>query len=490
MSVRRIDARFLLPSPVRTAVVLGGLDEWRMRLGEAGVEVASGARPDGPPDLVVAPAAVAADAASLSAMSVVLEGSSVARALRSAGYHVQRFLPLPNVEKPELYIPLDQPGAARYAVDYWTVPTRRWKRWRNQVLRPALLRTVAPRVRSILTIGARVPNPPFLISAAGDLGVPPGVSSLLTLGQIQAFSDFDSFYRGVFHVFQPGDRTPTWVLKFARIPGLEEDFDRDERGLELAQAVRGSVASHAPRLLGRFQVDGLQASLETAATGLRLVSFLNSTASSTTKLRVVEEIAAWTVELGRQTRALPDALEAERTRLTREVLPRWVASGAPADLLERASAVPSVLRHGDLWSWNLVVRPGDFTVVDWEDAVPHSFPLWDLVYFLDDALAELDGQASLDQRTDHFVHLFRGDLPTSELLFRWIRTAVQALDIPADAVGPLTTLCWLDHGLPDQAKEARRVAHGFDAHPSLLEAAARAWLADPALGRDWDRWRG
>ena len=44
-------------------------------------------------------------------------------------------------------------------------------------------------------------------------------------------------------------------------------FDRETRGLEIAAQIGAVAAGHAPRPLGRFEVDGLPASLETAAVG-------------------------------------------------------------------------------------------------------------------------------------------------------------------------------------------------------------------------------
>ena len=176
-----------------------------------------------------------------------------------------------------------------------------------------------------------------------------------------------------------------------------------------------------------------------------------------------------------------------------EVLPFWSDLGAPSDLVGRVESVSAVLQHNDLGSWNLVVRSeADFTAVDWESARAVGFPLWDLVYFLTDALTHLDGASPPARRNAHNQRLFRGELASSGILFGWLRRSVEALGIPEKSVAPLVTLCWLHHGV---SGVHRRVA--LDAHASGHVAAdlpdaeriARLWLTAPGLGVSWDAWR-
>ena len=54
---------------------------------------------------------------------VVLEGTGARRTLLDAGYRVRRFLPIPSPEEPEVLLPLEQPAAARYALEQWRAPT-------------------------------------------------------------------------------------------------------------------------------------------------------------------------------------------------------------------------------------------------------------------------------------------------------------------------------------------------------------------------------
>ena len=325
----------------------------------------------------------------------------------------------------------------------------------------------------------------MVAAASARFDLPANVRPLLALGQGDALS------RNVFHLFPPDSPLPRWVLKFARMPGYAEPFERDERGLRMAASAGGRVAAHAPRLLGRFEHHGIQASVETAAAGSRLRELLLRPGPRDEKLRLVDAVADWIIAVGRETAAEPGSLEYERRRLTEETVTPWRSQGASADLVAALPPLVAVLQHNDLGSWNIVFEESGFQALDWESAREHGLPLWDLFYFLADALAILDGNTAGEERHLHTVRLFRGDLPSSKLLFGWTRRAVAEANVPPDAVGRIATLCWLHHSLSRVGRSATIAAFAkASAQPVHgTERVAAAWLADPALGASWDRWR-
>jgi Phosphotransferase enzyme family len=335
------------------------------------------------------------------------------------------------------------------------------------------------------TIGARPAGPPFLIEAASSLGVPPQSRWYMMPGQ------GDPLARGLFHIFPPAEASPRWVLKFARVSGYKEPFERDERGLRLAGEAGGSVAAHAPRLLGRLEVDDLHASVETAAVGEILAMLLRRQRGGRSSIEAVEAIASWILRVAQETAAPAAALADERRRLAEEVVPKWTSQGVPPDLVDRLPELPAVLQHNDVGSWNVVVANSkDFVVVDWESARRHGLPLWDLLYFLTDALSALEGANTAEERAAAAIPLLRGDSRWSEFLFDWVRRAVDEAQIPADAVGPIATLGWLHHGLSHvrRGPAAERVEPGSGI-VDPVGLIAPAWLRDPALGPSWSRWR-
>ncbi len=472
------------------AVVLGGLEEWRAGLVSAGIEVSDGSGDGPPPDVVVTPARLVGEARYTKARSIILEGSRE-RSFRRGDYQARRLLLRPTRERPTLALPLDQPASVSYALERWSVVDRPWKTARMRAARVLLSRGLFPSWASpLVTVATQVAGPPTLVAAAADLGIPSDVSWFLTFGQGDALS------RNAFQLFRAGSDQPEWVLKFARVAGNSKRFDNDERGLQVAHAAGDVIAAHAPRLVGRFDVDGVDASLEAAAAGRRLRDVLRTPGDRNVKLRLIERIAGWIVELGRRTETSPEAMGAERKRLQSDVVPRWSELGVHTELVDEVPPLAAVAQHNDLGTWNVVADDGDFVVVDWENVREAALPLWDLFYFLGDAFVLLDGsdapEHAPEQLPERIVRLFAGGALSSPLLFSWVRRAAEAAAVPPEAVGTIATLCWLSHSLSAGAQNMDLAALTPRDPPRLhgLEGVARAWMANPALGPSWSVWRG
>jgi hypothetical protein len=483
VSLHRVDPRFVLPHRVSRAVVLDGLQEWETGLASAGIDVPG--KLVEPPDLAVAPAHLAAEARAVRARSIILEGSRE-RALNDGAYRARRLLLRPSRDRPTLALPLDQPTTVSYALEHWSVVDRRWKRARVRAARELLSHRLFPSWASpVVTVATQEPGAPVLLAAARDLGIPTDASWFLTFGQGDALS------RNAFHVFPADHDRPEWVLKFARVPGYSERFDNDERGLRLASNARGAVAAHAPRLVGRFEVDGLHASVETFAPGRRLRDVLVTPGDHAAKLKLIERIAHWIVELGQRTQASPNALGPERQRLRVQVVPSWAHVGARPELVDDLPPLTAVTQHNDLGAWNLVVEDGDFTVLDWENVRLNALPLWDLLYFLANALVLLDGPYAPDALPVRMARLFAGETSASPLLFSWVRRGADAASVPLDTVAAIATLCWLSHSLSAGEHNVDIATFTPRDPPRLhgLEGIAEAWMKHPALGPGWSVWR-
>jgi hypothetical protein len=487
VSLHRVDPRFVLTHSVSRAVVLGGLEEWRAGLVSAGIEVSDKSSDEAPPDVVVSPARLADQARNTKARSIILEGS-LERPFRGSDYQARRLLLRPTRERPTLALPLDQPGPVSYALERWSVVDRRWKLARMRAARMLVSRGLFPAWASpVVTVATtQGDGPPTVVAAGAELGIPSDVRWFLTFGQGDALS------RNAFQLFPAGSDQPEWVLKFARVAGYSERFDNDERGLLLAQAAGDVIATHVPRLVGRFDVDGVHASLETAAAGRRLRDVLVTPGEQTPKLKLIERIAGWILELGRLTQTSPETMAAERKRLRSDVVPRWSELGVRSELVNELPPLPAVTQHNDLGTWNVVADDGDFVVVDWENARKAALPLWDLLYFLSDAFVLLDGLSGPEQLPASMVRLFAGEAPSSPLLFSLVRRAVETAAVPREAVGAIATLCWLSHSLSAGTHNLDLAAWTPRDPPRLhgIEGVARAWMAHPALGPGWSAWRG
>ncbi len=449
----RADAVFALPRLPRTAALLGELPGWAEDLAERRIEVV-----DGEADVTIADPAHAPEARG----PAIVDGD--------AGSSPMRLLPLPVRGSPALFVNLGHRRAARYAIEHGIVHGQRWRNARN-------------RAAAALAGAGLLPVPRGAIGVSGAHGPPAlvGASGLDDHEWALFVSSGSIVRRDAFLLFPPGRRAPTHVLKFGRVPGVTIQFERDERGAEVASLAGNAVARRAPSHLGRFEVGGYPASLETAAVGTKLTNYLRRTIPRRRKLAAVEGVAQWLIEVARETAAQPEALGPERERLARELGEELVGSIPP---------VPATFLHNDVAEENVVVSGRDFMVLDWEWAQLHGLPLSDLVYFGVHVLRIVDGALTEEERDRHFVDVLTGNAEGSPVLFRWIRELVAALDLPPESVGPLVTASWLDRGRLSLVERRRAESvGGAPLDPAFAERAAQAWTSQPALGPGWSAWR-
>ena len=171
----------------------------------------------------------------------------------------------------------------------------------------------------------------------------------------------------------------------------------------------------------------------------------------------------------------------------------FAPAGAHSELVDGLPPITAVTQHNDLGAWNVVGQENDFVVLDWENVRQSALPLWDLFYFLGNALVLLDdGAYGPHQLPARMARLFAGEARFSPVLFSWVRRAAEATSVPIDAVGPIATLCWLSHSLSAGEHNVDIATFTPRDPPRMhgLEGMARAWMTHPGLGTDWSLWRG
>ncbi len=330
----------------------------------------------------------------------------------------------------------DHPEAARYAVGVWRPPASRVRRL---VVQAAMTAGVPLPGREVLTVATAPGHAPGWAALAERAGADVGTSRswFLATPGTEARSRVAAFLFGA-------AAAPVAVVKVIRVPNVTEPFDRDEAGLALAHAVGPSVSAHVPRLLTRGTVDGHSASVESVAAGRPLSKLLlDSDIPESDRLRIVDDVAQWIIELGR-IGGTARAAAANTTRvdeLRGVLVPEW-PEVAPA-VLDRLPSLPAIVAHGDLGTWNVMSDGTTFVALDWEAARPNGLPLFDLAYFLADALSLASGARTVDERVDAMVELFAGRTAQSPRLFGWFERAAGAAGLPRDVVAPLVVLSWL-----------------------------------------------
>ena len=478
----RADALFALPNLPTRVALLGDPGGWRSDLSERLIEIADD--PAGA-DVVVADTDHLARALATGAPNVIVDGTRKAsRALERGGFAVMRLLPVPVAGPPLMLLNLASRRAARYGIEHALSHPERWRAVRNRVAARLVGAGLRPPVGELLSVATRSPGDPALLKVARDLGVPPGADWAMLV------SPGSAVRRNAFLVFPRGQSRPGLVVKFGRMRGLDEHFAREERGASVLSATGGTASARAPEYRGRAERDGFWISVETAASGTKLSSFLRAPAPRARRLVPLEAVADWLVRVARETAGRAGDLEPERARLARDVLPDWETLGIPADLIGAVARVPGSLQHNDLAEENVIVDGAGFTVLDWEWAKAHGLPLGDLVYFGVHVLRLLDGALSEPDRERHFVALLRGEAASSPILFAWIRRLVGALELPPESVGAAVTLSLLDRGsLSARQRLSAEASTGAPLEAAFGERMARLWLSVPGLGPAWDAWR-
>jgi hypothetical protein len=457
---------FGLPQPVETATLLAGAESWREPLEAAGVRIVpaqTGSLVDEPVQLVVAPAGLAWAATSLDPDAIVLVGRGGRRALRRAGYRLRRFLPLPSLARPSLLVPVDRPRVARYALANLSVPAGLVKTIRNGLAGLLVTARLPLPLPGTVVLASRSAGGPSTLRPASALGLPEELDWLLVLGR--------AVERSAFFLFPRGARRPSWVLKFSPDDRGDDPFLGDERGARLVREIGGTLAEHAPRLVGVSTAGERPVTVETAAVGAPLVYRLRAPGRRGPKRDLVEAIGRWLVDVAEAT-ALPGRADEALAELA---FPEGIVEETRADVDELRAGLgglPAVLEHRDLAPTHVLVAHGSFSVIDWEEAARTGLPLADLAFFLAQVLPILDGELDDPRigRHEAFARLFRGESPSAGLLFDLLDEACTRLDVPPQAVPALLSLTWL------------RLSTGPRRH------LAEAWFADPELGPAWPVW--
>jgi hypothetical protein len=461
-----------------SAALIGDVFGWTDDLRERQIEVVP---PEAEPEVLVTDPQRVEEAVRLSPRALVVDGE--AKLPPELGYEAsRRLLPLPVVGEPAVLVDLGQRRAASYGIRHGIVHPEAWRSVRNRAASWLAGLGLLPAPAGAIAVGS-AGGAPELVAGAHSAGAPVDAEWLLLV------SSGSIVRRDAFLLFPRGASAPAYVVKFSRVPGSAEQFERDERAARLVAETGGAVARRAPSLLARFEVRGRHASLETAATGTKLTNLLREPRPRRAKLAVVEAVARWLLEVARETASPPETLTAERERLEREVLPAWAEHGVAQDLVRSLPPVPATFQHNDVAEENVVYSRGDFMLLDWEWAQPHGLPLGDLVYFGVHVLRIVDGALTEEARDRHFVDVLTGAAPSSPVLFRWVRELAEALELPRESVGPLVTVNWLDRGRLSLAERRRAEAlGGVSLEPAFAERAALEWVRNPGLGSGWSAW--
>lgn len=179
--------------------------------------------------------------------------------------------------------------------------------------------------------------------------------------------------------------------------------------------------------------------------------------------RAAERAIARVVELGTATAhrtdpaVLRDRLGDLHDRFVRTFRPvpaEAVALARHVDALqELAPGIPSVVHHGDLGAWNLLVGPdGSVQLLDWEAGDLHGPPLWDLFYLVRSIASRSTTATARRRRERAYADLILADTPLARSQAGAVRQACAETDVPVEAVVPLLATCWMHRAVKQSSR--------------------------------------
>jgi hypothetical protein len=466
--LRRVDWRFLAgrPRPSRACCRAGhGLTAAVTAVAAELVDESDGdcdlavAEDPGPGDLSALRSALAPGGTCYTEWSRSSPASAV-RALESAGFVdmtcYRRVLGADGL--PVLWVPLDAPGARRYARRLLRVPGGRMRRLLAG-LRRRLRALGHGRWRTPVCVLARRPvgvheedREPAAWLRAGwdqwDLGGdgPERLSMLLLTGGPRTVS------KVVLLAFAEPDPVPRVAVKAPRVEPAADTLRREAAAL--GHLTRRGVPAGVPRLLFHREPDGVPLVGETAIGGRPLQGLLSRANHRGWALRVTDWLAS--LAAGGPTRSA----EHWRKTVVDPALERFEWQfGAIADpelrtmsasIVRSIDELPTVPEQRDFGPWNLLETPtGELAVLDWESATVEGLPALDLLYYLAYAAFAVDGARDRDARVASYRRQLDPRTPTGAVRRDCLIRYADALGLEPERLPPLAVLVWLIHAPSD-----------------------------------------
>jgi hypothetical protein len=490
--IKSLDWRFLLPTPAvgrfSRLALTGSADSTADLVKAAGIaeEVSRDLDGAGSADAVVALGGTVVEldraAATLRRGGVLYleldraaargEPGRTLRRMRALGLLVAAvYWPHPGFEQPNVYLPLETPGAVDwYFRNAFVVTTPQARLLLGPVrLGTGLLRAclghLVPRISVVAIAGDGDVTPSVLSSSAippelRQPGVRPLV--LMTGGE---------WSRVILFPFAPDGRRPLAAVKLWRLPGREEHLDRERRGQELVRELLDPSQRNAvPAPLGTVTWSGLVGTVEECAPGQWVYARHHRAERLASRLHELRSVAGWLTSFNENAQIDPAPWSAEDvTRWVEEPIEAFRRAFRPAPGEEhlftaaatRAHELTGVpLRfvwcHNDFSELNLYCERDDVGVVDWETIAP-GLPASDLLHYVQRWFFR--AQRATRDEGESFYSLF---LDTSEhrravLAARDVLAAYAArLEVDERFFPLLLTTEWVRRGVARHARSGAR----------------------------------
>lgn len=348
------------------------------------------------------------------------------------------------------WLPLAAPGALRYYTRSRSAVKGRARKARHQAEGLALQVLAGMGVAAPLCAVAYKPpaggEQVDVLRSPGPGQQPEQMHQLLLTGGLRSIN------KPVRLLFADGETEPRLAVKMARVPESVPALANEAAILQAIHNGESGELKGVPRVLAFDEHGG--GLCETALTGAPLWTQLNRSNFAA----LAAKAAAWQVTLAGG--ALPAACDTWWERLAgcqlawfRQTFGAAVDASLlqrAADELQRLPDLPLVCEQRDFSPWNVLLKDGEFVVLDWESAELNGLPVLDLVYFLTYLALFVEGvqvHGVVDVAQARRVYRQTRD-PRTELgsvVQRCLASYVRRLDLPLDVVHPLRLLAWMGY---------------------------------------------
>lgn len=250
-------------------------------------------------------------------------------------------------------------------------------------------------------------------------------------------------------VFSESNRSPSIIVKLARVDEAAKALDREATCLRAVQALRPELDG-VPQVLFSQKWAGQSVLGETALTGQPLYTMLRRDTGRDLALKVTTWLSKlagrpplsarsdwWDrlieTTIGEFERNFGHVIDLEKLQATRTAL-------------AKLGDLPLVYEQRDCSPWNILIGPnGEPLVLDWESAEPRGLPALDLIYFLTYLSFFLDG--AMDSQ--RFRESYRAALDpltfTGRITAECQQRYLARVGLDPNVLRPLRLLTWLIH---------------------------------------------
>jgi hypothetical protein len=285
--------------------------------------------------------------------------------------------------------------------------------------------------------------------------------------------------------FLDGRSEPALAVKFARVPEVEPDLDREAEVLRTLEDQRPEVPG-IPRLRARGRRAGRLALAESAIAGRPLLEALTPATFEDLAVRVTR----WLVELAGDAGAQP--ITKWWSRLVEAPLNDLAGNFASVlkpgafdtarQRLEGLGELPQVPEHRDCSPWNILLTgSGEPALLDWESAEPHGLPALDLTYFLANAAFVLDGVLESGRTRETYAGLLDPTTPFGRIAATCFDEYYGRLGFDRANLARLRLLCWIVHCRSEHRHAAMETAGAPDS--AALRSGVFLGLVEEELRR-------